>query len=200
MTATRPLRISAAIGVAVVTADFAAKVAVTTMEPLRRLPFVLPVQNPGYLLGAGSGLAPGLVSLALLFFVGWRLIIRLQLGAASALAVGLVLGGCVANVAERLVRGSVTDFIRLPWIVLDPADLAVLTGLLLLAVRRVHVSFSHSRMVLTETPAAFLHRPWPWSFLSASSPRRGRHPRGRTTDPTMRRVRTQRHGRSRRRW
>ena len=51
-------------------------------------------------------------------------ITRLQAGAASPLAVGLVLGGSLANVAERLVRGAVTDFIRLPWIVFDAADLA----------------------------------------------------------------------------
>jgi lipoprotein signal peptidase len=137
MTATRPMLICAAVGVAVVTADFGSKAAITNIASLHRLPFVLPVQNPGYLLGAGSGKAPGLVSLALLLLVAWRLITRLQVGAASALAVGLVLGGCLANVSERLVRGAVTDFIRLPWIVLDAADLAVLAGLALLAVEHM---------------------------------------------------------------
>jgi lipoprotein signal peptidase len=137
MTATRPMLVCVVVGFAVVVADFGSKAAITTSQPLRRLPFVLPVQNPGYFLGAGSGLAPGLVSLALLLLVGWRLIAKLQMGAASALGVGLVLGGCLANVSERLVRGAVTDFIRMPWIVLDAADLAVLTGLVLLAVERL---------------------------------------------------------------
>jgi lipoprotein signal peptidase len=137
MTANRPILTTVVVGFAVMTVDLASKAAITTIEPLRHLPFVLPVRNPGYLLGAGSGMAPGLVSLALLLLIGSRLITKLRMGAASAPAVGLVLGGSVANVSERLLRGAVTDFIRLPWIVLDAADLAVLTGLLLLAVERL---------------------------------------------------------------
>jgi lipoprotein signal peptidase len=129
--------------------DVGSKAAITNVAPLHRQPFILPVQNPGFLLGAGSGLAPGLVSLALLLLLAWRLITRLQVGAASPRAVGLVLGGCVANVSERLLRGAVTDFIRLPWIVLDAADLAVLAGLLLLAVGRPMNRLLHTPSSIT---------------------------------------------------
>jgi len=134
---TRPMGVCSAVGIAVVAVDLSSKAAITIIEPLHRLPFVLPVQNPGYLTGVGAGLAPGLISLSLLLIVGWRLITMLRSGAVSPAGVGLVLGGCLANVCERLARGAVTDFIRLPWIVLDLADVAVLSGLVLLAVKQL---------------------------------------------------------------
>ncbi|MBN1611841.1 MAG: signal peptidase II [Polyangiaceae bacterium] len=53
-------------------------------------------------------------------------------------AAGLVLGGAVGNFGDRLIRGSVTDFIHVPyWPVFNVADIALCVGigLLVLAFR-----------------------------------------------------------------
>lgn len=42
---------------------------------------------------------------------------------------GLLLGGAVSNLADRLVLGAVRDFITSSWVVWNLADLAVLVGI-----------------------------------------------------------------------
>jgi signal peptidase II len=54
----------------------------------------------------------------------------------APIAAGLVVGGAVANVADRLIGGSVVDFIDIGrWPVFNLADVFVLTGIALLALR-----------------------------------------------------------------
>lgn len=106
------------------------------------------MQNTGFLLGAGRHLAPALVSALLLLAVTARLIYAVRTTTANPASAGLIVGGCAANVGERIWRGAVTDFIATPWIVIDIADLAIVTGLALLAAqtsRRRLGGSSHSR-------------------------------------------------------
>jgi signal peptidase II len=52
------------------------------------------------------------------------------------LAAGLAIGGAAANLIDRLVAGSVVDFIAAGPIVLNPADIAIVAGIAILAARR----------------------------------------------------------------
>lgn len=94
------------------------------------------VYNDGIAFGIASGAGPlvivlGLVALAALgFFVagappGWP----------TALAGGLILGGAVGNLVDRVSRGEVVDFIAVPyWPAFNLADVAITVGVLALAI------------------------------------------------------------------
>ena len=47
-----------------------------------------------------------------------------------------VLGGALANLLDRLLSGSVQDFLATPWVVFNLADVAVIAGLIGLVVTR----------------------------------------------------------------
>jgi signal peptidase II len=95
--------------------------------------------NPGVAFGLGGGststiVLVGVVVLVLLAALG-RAGVRTTV---QAVAVGLVLGGAVGNMTDRLVRhhgGAVIDFIDLQWWpVFNVADAAITTGAILLIV------------------------------------------------------------------
>lgn len=85
-------------------------------------------------LGGGSGVPVvifSLVALALLaFFIsgapsGWT----------TAIAGGLILGGAVGNLIDRLLEGEVTDFVSLPWWpTFNVADVGITVGVVLLVI------------------------------------------------------------------
>lgn len=93
--------------------------------------------NSGAAFGLGKGLAPFLVAAGVVMVV-----VLVALGRAAgttapaAVALGLVLGGAVGNLADRLVRdhgGAVVDFIDLQWWpVFNVADAAITCGALAL--------------------------------------------------------------------
>ena len=92
--------------------------------------------NSGAAFGLGRGLTPflvagGLVLLVVLIGVG-----RSIVGAPGALALGLVLGGAIGNLTDRLLRGhggAVVDFIDLGWWpVFNVADIGISVGAVLL--------------------------------------------------------------------
>ena len=92
--------------------------------------------NSGAAFSVGRGLAPflvagGVVLLVVLLFIGRSMANRPQ-----AVALGLVLGGALGNLTDRLVRHnhrSVIDFIDLrPWPTFNVADTAVVCGAILL--------------------------------------------------------------------
>ena len=95
--------------------------------------------NPGIAFGLGRGLGPvvvvaGLAMVAVL--VG--LTRSARLGALGLVAVGLVLGGAVGNLADRVFRdqGGVVDFIDLQWWpIFNVADAGISVGAVLLALR-----------------------------------------------------------------
>jgi signal peptidase II len=104
-------------------------------------------RNSGGAFGLGSGFVPmvvlAVVALAVVVFVVGRSIDR----PVTALALGLVLGGALGNLADRLFRapgfgrGSVIDFVDLRWWpVFNLADAAITIGCVLL----VLLSFSRA--------------------------------------------------------
>jgi signal peptidase II len=89
----------------------------------------------------------GVVLVAVLLFVGRRLP-----SSAAAVAVGLMLGGAVGNLSDRLFRGNhgaVVDFIASRyWPTFNLADVAIVAGALLLVVagyRRERLASGHRR-------------------------------------------------------
>lgn len=63
----------------------------------------------------------------------------------TLLPAGLVLGGALANLADRLGDGGVTDFIDLdPWPSFNLADIAITLGVSLLALSYLRGQTSHS--------------------------------------------------------
>lgn len=50
-------------------------------------------------------------------------------GRMPAWAVGLLVGGAMSNLLDRITSGVVRDFIATPWVIVNLADVAVLVGL-----------------------------------------------------------------------
>jgi len=102
------------------------------------------VENRGaaFSLFGGGGRGP-LISLLVLGVVGFLLVqVRTMRSPTGVVAVGLILGGAVGNLLDRLFRGAddgvlhgpVIDFIDFQWWpVFNVADMAVVCGALLLA-------------------------------------------------------------------
>jgi lipoprotein signal peptidase len=89
-----------------------------------------PRRNDAYALGAFSGPRPALVAVAVaVVAVFGYLSVRMAARVGVPMwAVALVLAGCASNIADRVVLGSVRDFIVLPYVTVNVADLAVATG------------------------------------------------------------------------
>lgn len=94
--------------------------------------------NSGVAFSLGSGLTAPIVIVVAVLIV---LLVQLARGAPSrgaASGVGLVLGGALGNLADRLVRGeggAVVDFVRIGfWPTFNVADAAIVVGAVLLAV------------------------------------------------------------------
>ncbi len=126
----------------VVAADLASKIAAVSLlegaAPVEVLPSVLTlrlVRNPGAAFGVAGGLTvifsvvAGVVIVAIL-----RTTRRLR-SAPWAVCLGLLLGGAVGNLVDRVfrmpgpLRGHVVDFLELPhWPVFNLADSAIVLG------------------------------------------------------------------------
>ena len=96
-------------------------------------------RNSGGAFGLGSGVVPVVVLAFVALLVGLFVVGRSLDRAATAVALGLVLGGAVGNLADRLFRapglgrGSVVDFVDLRWWpVFNLADAAITCGCVLL--------------------------------------------------------------------
>jgi signal peptidase II len=95
--------------------------------------------NSGTAFGLGGGVAPVLVVVAVVVLVVVLARGGLLAAAPSAVAAGLVLGGAVGNLLDRLfrgpgwLRGKVVDFVDLGWWpVFNLADSAIVVGAVLL--------------------------------------------------------------------
>ncbi|MDQ3575637.1 MAG: signal peptidase II [Actinomycetota bacterium] len=99
--------------------------------------------NSGAAFGLGRGLAPVLTAVAILLVLALLGFGRAALATLpGTVALGLVLGGALGNLADRLFGhhdGSVVDFIDLRWWpVFNLADAAISCGVVLLLVSSWH--------------------------------------------------------------
>jgi signal peptidase II len=104
--------------------------------------------NSGMAFGQGQGLGPVIGVVALVVIVGLVLSLKREQGRLADVAVGLVVGGAIGNVLDRLFRepgwfrGSVVDFIDFQWFpIFNVADMGITIGGFLL----VGVSWWSSR-------------------------------------------------------
>ena len=117
---------------------------VLLMEPGRSvtvIPGVLDITystNTGAAFGImkGSGQVLFLVALVVVVLtVAWFYYTRHQEGVWSFIALGMVIGGALGNLADRLFRGRVTDFLDLGWWpVFNFADVVIVTGVIIFVV------------------------------------------------------------------
>jgi signal peptidase II len=93
-----------------------------------------PVRNPGLALGVidvGTGAELALMLVGL-FGGGMWLLRRAAVGKGRLLTAVFVVGGAASNLADRLVYGSVRDFIPTPWAVFNLADVFLVAGVVLI--------------------------------------------------------------------
>ena len=140
--AARAWRLAGALCGLVVVADQAAKAAIEAhLVPGQHVGVLGPLRltlthNTGVAFGLAGGAGTGLVlvTLAALAFVGllfWRNPTRPGMW----VAVGLLAGGALGNLADRVRAGAVTDYVDLPhWPPFNLADTAITIGVVLLAI------------------------------------------------------------------
>lgn len=94
------------------------------------------VHNHGVVFGIGNNLPATAITVltasiaTVVALAAWRGAIR------PPIAAGLIVGGAVANVADRLTAGSVIDFISIGrWPIFNLADVVLLIGIALLIFR-----------------------------------------------------------------
>lgn len=99
-------------------------------------------RNPGGAFSLLTGLTPVLALLAGVMVVYIVRTTRRTSDAVMAYSLGLVLGGAVGNLVDRMVRspgvlrGEVVDFIKVPnWPTFNIADCAITVGVILIAIR-----------------------------------------------------------------
>ncbi len=121
--------------------------------------------NPGAAFSLGTGATPLLTVFAVVVVVGVAVVARRLGSRAWALTLGVLMGGALGNLTDRLLRepgplhGHVVDFLRLPrWPVFNVADMAVVTAavlVVLLTLRGVGVDGSREgRDGTTDAPDA----------------------------------------------
>lgn len=126
----------------VVVADQASKswalyrLATGSVHVVWRLDFALSF-NSGSAFGLAQGWAPVIAALAVALVVGLVVALRRVRTVPMAAAIGLVLGGAVGNLADRLLRGhhgAVVDFIALHfWPTFNVADACISVGVVVAA-------------------------------------------------------------------
>ena len=93
---------------------------------------ILPAENPDFSLGVASAALPIMVilsSLGILVFGGYTTWAATG-GVVPVWVPGLLIGGAVGNLADRLFFGAVHDWLELGKVVVNLGDLAVVAGLL----------------------------------------------------------------------
>jgi len=110
-------------------------------ESVQAIPHVLRItnlNNPGAAFGLlkGSG---GVIFLSAIVIVVLSLVwfyrARHKKGLVSFIALGLMIGGAVSNLADRVFKGSVVDYLDFGWWpVFNAADVAIVCGVIIILV------------------------------------------------------------------
>ncbi len=137
----RPWRLAGALCGLVVALDQASKAAIeANLVPAEKVDVLGPLEltsthNTGVAFGlaAGGGAVVVISTMAALALIAY-LFSRDPARPAMWIAVGLLAGGALGNLADRVRAGAVTDFIDLPlWPPFNLADMAITAGVALLA-------------------------------------------------------------------
>jgi signal peptidase II len=106
-------------------------------EEVEVLPFLslTNTRNTGVAFGLASDVSPVVIGAALVLLLGLLIFLaaRAREGAPIWLPAGLLIGGALGNLADRVRQDGVTDFIDLPlWATFNLADVAIVAGVALL--------------------------------------------------------------------
>jgi len=112
--------------------------------------------NTGMAFGQGQGLGPVIAVVAMVVVVVVLLRLRSEGGRLANVAIGLIIGGAVGNIIDRMfrgrgwLRGGVVDFIDFQWFpIFNVADMGITIGGALLVLS----SWLMSREVVVADPA-----------------------------------------------
>ncbi len=141
------LALSVVVAAVVLAADQATKHwAINRLSGGRKIHVVWTLQfnltfNSGMAFSRGRGLGPVIGVIALVVVAGLLVNLRRTGSRTSTIAVGMVIGGALGNVTDRLLRGdaflrgAVVDFIDFQWFpIFNVADIAIDVGGVLLLV------------------------------------------------------------------
>jgi len=157
-----------AVAIAAVVADQVTKRAIEHRLALDETHHVLPgitithVRNSGIAFGIFPGKL-AIVSVLTAAAVVWMLVHFARSGSRHVLfpvALGLLVGGSVSNLADRVREGHVTDFIHIThWPTFNLADSFIVIGVALLALGLIRVEHRKSQAPVDPDPSAGLDRP-----------------------------------------
>jgi signal peptidase II len=158
----------AAVAIAAVVADQVTKRAIEHRLALDEAHHVLPgltithVRNSGIAFGIFPGKL-AVVSVLTAAAVVWMLVHFARSGSRHVLfpvALGLLVGGSVSNLVDRVHEGHVTDFIHIThWPTFNLADSFIVIGVALLALGLIRVEHKKSQAPVDPDPSAGLDRP-----------------------------------------
>jgi lipoprotein signal peptidase len=121
---------AARLGLVVVTLDQLTKLAAIRAAAGQTSGMLVPVHNPRFSLGLAGASLPvmALLMAAGIAAAGGYALRAAAHGRLPVWVAGLLIGGASSNLADRLLLGSVRDFLATPWVVINLADLAVLAA------------------------------------------------------------------------
>jgi lipoprotein signal peptidase len=123
-------RQAAGLCLSVVGLDQATKLAATLGAAGQTSGLVVPVHNPRFSLGLAGAPRPimTLLMAAGILAAGSYTLHAAHCGRVPTWVPALLVGGASSNLLDRLLLGSVRDFLATPWAVINLADLAVLAA------------------------------------------------------------------------
>ena len=133
--------------VAVAATDLATKLASVAITHHGGMGLIRTVHNAGFSGGFFGAPAPVMVTLAVIGIglIGWWTLRLAYQGALAVWVPGVLLGGALGNLVDRMASGTVHDFIVLPFATANVADFAVLGGLIGYLATRQHLRVTERR-------------------------------------------------------